>query len=116
MHSHNKRPGVIPNFNLVGDEYHELCEGMKEFEDYILVPAWLWETLNRVYYGHPTIKRLYPQIYCIKVYQVFVDEEAKFIPNKTEHLQLRYNEMKIDELFHAEHMEGNVLMHKYPSK
>lgn len=94
-----KKPGVIPNYLLIGDEMHELKENMREFEDFIFVPAWLWEMFTKTYQGHPVIKRLYPQTYCLKVYQVFVDDRAMFVPGRTDHLQLVYNEMCIQDLF-----------------
>ena len=78
-----KRPGVIPNYKLVGDELEELKVGLKEFVDYVMVPGWLWYSFEIIFRGHPTIRRLYPQVYCLKVYQVFVDEKGKFIPNIT---------------------------------
>ena len=86
---------------------------MKEFVDFVMVPAWLWHSFEIIYRGHPTIKRLYPQVYCLKVYQVFIDNEARFIPNVTEQLQLNYSEMKIKEVFNPKYFEGSVCMHKY---
>ena len=72
------RPSKINNLQLL-DEYEEdLKPELKVYRDVVPLPEGLWEMFKSVYGGGPEIRRVFPELYPMIVYRVFLDGSCDF--------------------------------------